>query len=225
MPPKKPFKIIFESILFLLGICYIWNVLPHSMVWAGVKSKIIDATRGVDLREGDFIFQDIHGQLFRVIEGVSGSRLTHCGIVVKKDGELYVLEAIGPVMLTPLNNWIHRGIGSKFEIVRLKEPYQPYIPDIIRAAYRYLNRPYDIQYEWDDEKIYCSELIYKAVDDATGIKLAELKRLGDMTWQPHAAFIRSISGGELPLDRKIMTPGDLALSAKTDFVYSNFPQE
>ncbi|MBZ0166344.1 MAG: hypothetical protein K8I00_06010, partial [Candidatus Omnitrophica bacterium] len=222
MPRKKSLKIILESIILVLGICYIWNVFPHSMVWAGVKSKVVDATRRVDLREGDFIFQDIHGKLFRVIEGVSGSRLTHCGIIVKKGGELYVLEAIGPVMLTPLNNWIHRGIGSKFKIVRLKEAYQRHIPDIIRAAYRYLDRPYDIQYEWDDEKIYCSELIFKAVDDATGIKLADLKRLGDMNWQPHTAFIRSISGGELPLDRKIMTPGDLALSTKTDFVYSNF---
>lgn len=208
--------------ILILGIVYIWNIAPHSMVWMGIKSQLIDSTKNLNIQEGDFIFQNIHGKIFRLIEGVTGNSITHCGIIVKKDGEYYVLEAIGPVMYTPLNKWIHRGIGSQMTIVRLKEEYQNQIPKIIQSANQYLNRPYDIQYEWDDEKIYCSELIYKSVKAATGLELAEFRRLGDMDWQPYEALIRSIAGGKLPLDRMMIPPGDLVVSEGVNVVYSNF---
>ncbi|MCA9395372.1 MAG: hypothetical protein KC900_14315 [Candidatus Omnitrophica bacterium] len=216
--PKK----IIQILILIAGIGYCWNALPHSMVWADLKAKFHDPTANLDIRPGDIIFQDIHGKLFRVIEDVSGSRLTHCGIVVRHDGDLYVLEAIGPVMLTPLKAWVHRGIGSRFAVVRLKAPYRSHVPAIIRAGYAYLSKPYDFQYEMTDDKIYCSELVYKAVETATGIRLGPLRRLGDLKWQGHEAFIRAMTGGELPLDRKIITPGDLAASDKADVVFSNF---
>ena len=81
----------------------------EELVWAGLKSKFVDASKDLDIQEGDFIFQDVQGRLFRMIEGVTGSSITHCGIIVKKNGQLHVLEAVGPVMFTPLNEWIHRG--------------------------------------------------------------------------------------------------------------------
>lgn len=222
MPTATRLKKIIQILILLAGIVYCWNALPHAMVWADIKAKLYDPTANLDIRPGDIIFQDIHGQLFRVIEEVSGSRLTHCGIIVRQQGELYVLEAIGPVMLTPLKAWVHRGIGSRFTVVRLKAPHRARVPAIIRAGFTYLNRPYDFQYEMTDDKIYCSELVYKAVEAAAGIRLGPLRRLGDLKWQRHEAFIRMLTGGELPLERTIITPGDLAVSDQVDVVYSNF---
>ena len=219
---KKNFIKIFKVAILVAGIIFIWNAAPHSMVWAGFKAKFVDATQGLDIKEGDFIFQNIHGKLFRVIQDVTGSPLTHCGIIIKKRNQWYVIEGIGPVKLTPLNEWVHRGIGREVVIVRLKEEYQKHIPEIIKASYQYLDRPYDIQYEWDDEKIYCSELIYKSVKKATGIKLAEFRKLGDMNWKPHEAFIRVLAGGELPLNRKMITPGDLLEAREVEIVYNNY---
>lgn len=215
---------IFKIIVLVAGIIYIWNIAPYSAVWTKIKTQFIGIPKDLNVAEGDFIFQNIHGGLFRVIKAVTGSELTHCGLIVKKDDGFYVLEAIGPVILTPLNEWIHRGIGSKVKIVRLKAPYQPYIPKIIEHAHRFLNFPYDIQYEWDDDKIYCSELIYKAAMNATKIPLANLRKLGEMNWQPYEGFIRAISGGQLPLDREIITPMDLAESDKVEIVYSNIEE-
>lgn len=40
----------------------------------------------------------------------TGSVYTHCGIVVEKKDGLYVLEAVGPVKLTPLDAWKDRGL-------------------------------------------------------------------------------------------------------------------
>ena len=50
------------------------------------------------VQEGDILFQPLpHGALVDAIEGVSVSIYSHCGIVVRKDGAWFVLEAIGDV--------------------------------------------------------------------------------------------------------------------------------
>jgi hypothetical protein len=221
-------ELIVKSIkimIILFGALYIWYIAPHSMVWAGFKTAFIDATKKLAIQEGDFIFQDVNSQLFQVIKDVTESPLTHCGIIVKEKGRWFVLEAIGPVKLTPLNAWIHRGIGSETAIVRMKESYRTIIPNMIKSAHIYMNRPYDIQYEWDDEKIYCSELIYKAVWNVNGLKLAPFRKLGDMRWQLQEEFIRKVDGGGLPLEREMITPVDLFHSDKVEVVHNNFMEK
>ena len=121
-----------------------------------------------------------------------------------------VLEAIGPVQEIPLALWILRGRNMKYDAFRLEESYHDKIPDMIRNARAYLGRPYDNQFEFDDAKIYCSELIYKAFKQAAGEELGNVVALGQLDWKDHEAFIRRVSGGELPLDRLLITPADLA---------------
>lgn len=177
----------------------------------------------LDLRAGDFIFQHLPARLTRVIADITKSQYSHCGMIVKKEDGFYVLEAIGPVEETPLVEWIDRGIGHRITVVRLKQQYRKDIPDIIKAAYKFIDAPYDILYEMDDEKIYCSELLYKAVLNSTGIRLGKTVKLGDLDWRPYEAFIRYITGGDLPLEREMITPEDIACSDKVDTVYSTFP--
>ncbi|MCK5581309.1 MAG: hypothetical protein KAJ18_08560 [Candidatus Omnitrophica bacterium] len=212
-----------QTIILILGIIYIGYTAPNSWALAIVKSKVINHTKNIDIREGDFIFQHLPGKLLRIISDVTQSQYSHCGIIVKKNNKFYVLEAIGPVKETPLNQWISYGIKDQFTIVRLKKHYQKNIPQIIKAAYQFQGLPYDIQYEWDDQKIYCSELIYKAAKRGAGIELANFKRLGELNWQPHQDFIRYIANGELPLNRAMITPEDVAFSEKVHVVYSSFP--
>jgi Permuted papain-like amidase enzyme, YaeF/YiiX, C92 family len=75
-------------------------------------------------------------------------------------------------------------------------------------------RPYDIRYELDDEKIYCSELIYKAFRTATGEELGKLQRLGDLDWRPYRETIEAIENGPAPLDRLMITPRSLSEAAQ-----------
>lgn len=87
------------------------------------------------VREGDILFQPLpHGPLVDAIEGVSLSVYSHCGIVERKNDAWYVLEAIGPVRETPLDDWIRRGRGSHFDAYRLNSALQPKIPENARQA-------------------------------------------------------------------------------------------
>jgi hypothetical protein len=85
-----------------------------------------------------------------------------------------------------------------------------------------LGRPYDIRYRLDDEKIYCSELIYKAFRDATnGQQLGDLKKFGAMNWQPYETLIRQIEGGDVPVDREMITPVELAKARQLEPVFAH----
>ena len=173
-------------------------------------------------QEGDIVFQSLNGsELGTVIEAATKSAYSHCGIVTQTGDQWKVLEAIGPVQEVPLADWIERGREGKVAVYRLKPAYRNQIPPMIQAARTYRGKPYDIQYEFDDEKIYCSELIFKAFKQATGEELGKAVSLGELDWRGHEAFIRRITGGSLPLDRKMITPADLARATQLELVPSN----
>jgi hypothetical protein len=177
---------------------------------------------GYEPQEGDIAFQSLpHNPLIDAIEGASGSPFSHCGILHRAGTDWVVIEAIGPVRESPLREWIAQGREKSYAVYRLKEKYRGKIPDFIEAAQGYKGRPYDIHYDMDDVAIYCSELIYKAFRKATGEELGKLQTLGELKWQPHAAVIRQIEGGTVPLERKMITPRSMSEAAQLERVYGS----
>ena len=169
---------------------------------------------------GDIIFQSLpRNAVVDAIEGATGSPYSHCGIVMRNRTGLHVLEALGTVHETPLKLWVGRGRGQAFDVFRFKPIYRDCIPEFIEAAQKYRGRPYDIRYRMDDEKIYCSELIYKAYRDVTESKLGKLVKLGDLEWGAHEDTIIAIEGS-LPLERLMITPKDLAAAEQLELVFS-----
>ena len=169
-------------------------------------------------QHGDLVFQSLpHNPVIDAIEGCTNSPYSHCGIVVRRAKGWFVLEAIGPVQEKPLNRWIVQGRERRFAVHRLKPEFRKHIPAFIAASAKFMGKPYDIQYELDDDKIYCSELIYKGWLAATKESLGVLVKLGDLNWKPHEMVIRQIAHG-LPLDRLMITPRDLAAAKQLDVV-------
>lgn len=200
MNQKSIFKIctIFIVLVFI-GMLTFTKLLP----WLDFKEYVP--------KDGDLIFQSLpQNDLVLAIEGISQSPYSHCGIVVQKNGEWEVLEAIGPVKYTPLYEWVQRGRNQSFAVFRLKTDV--HIKPFISQAETYLGKPYDVKYELDDEKIYCSELIYKAYETVAKIKLGELKALGEMPWETFTKTIRKYEQGSPPLERLMITPKNLSES-------------
>jgi len=174
-------------------------------------------------QDGDVVFQSLpHGPVVWAIEGVTKSPYSHCGIVAKKDGQWIVYEAYRGVSATPLKEFLFRGRGGGFVVYRLRDEHREHIPETIQCCEKYLGRPYDIRYRLDDEKIYCSELIWKAYRDATnGQQLGTLVKFGEMNWQPYETLIKQIEGGEVPVDREMITPVELARARQLEPVFSH----
>lgn len=199
--------------IFILCLCLALTGCPASKKTAAVPQQYNPAA-------GDFLFQSLpHGPLIDAIEGSSGSPFSHCGIV-KRSGEKWcVIEAIGPVKETPLSEWIAQGRDDAFVACRLRPPLAEKIPAIIAAAEKYEGRPYDIHYELDDAKIYCSELLWKATRDATGVKLGKIQKLGELKWQPYEEVIRYIEKGALPLEREMITPRSVSEDPRLEEIF------
>lgn len=182
------------------------------------------AGRGYQPVEGDILFQSLPNpaglDLVDAIEGSTGSPYSHCGMVFQENGRWQVIEAIGPVQIIPLDRYLARGRGREVWAYRLDETSRKHVPAALTAMKRDLGKPYDPRYRFDDEAIYCSELIWRGWKSATGKELGAAVTLGSLTWQPYQAVIEAIEGpGKLPLDRPMITPRDLARARELKRVY------
>ena len=68
-----------------------------------------------DFKEGDLIFQVSQSRQSPFIQLATNSPWSHCGVIVEKEGKLYVLEASNVVKLTPLKAWIDRGKMGRYK--------------------------------------------------------------------------------------------------------------
>ncbi|SET64871.1 YiiX family permuted papain-like enzyme [Thorsellia anophelis] len=159
--------------------------------------------------EGDIIFHTSNSNLSAAIQAVTHSPYSHMGIVLFKEGQPYVFEAVNPVKYTPLDKWIKRGNKGKYVVKRLNTPLTTLDKKQLNdAAQTYIGKPYDIRFEWSDQKIYCSELVWKMYHDALDIKLATLDNFGsyDVSHPIVAKKVKEIYGNHFPVNEKVIAP-------------------
>ena len=155
----------------IFGIIILLLALPFSSM---VTEMITAQTEPIEeVKEGDVIFQTSQSQQSPLIQIATGSRISHCGIIVMKNGKPYVLETLKTLVVTPLDKFIARGEGGKYWLKRSKK-------ENIKIEFgSYLGKPYDLAFKFDNDKFYCSELIYDIYKNQLGIELCEPKKVSD----------------------------------------------
>lgn len=131
------------------------------------KEKGTDA----DWKEGDIVFQISKSKQSPLIQYATGSRWSHCGIVVEKDGKFYVLEASNMVKLTPIGTWIKRGRHGSVKKRRVLDG------DVKVSYSKYLGRLYDLAFKFNNGKYYCSELVWLIYKEQFGIELCKPRKI------------------------------------------------
>jgi hypothetical protein len=164
------------------------------------------------LRDGDIVFQTSRSAQSQAVQRATRSRYSHMGIVFHVGSRLMVIEAIEPVRWTPLSVWIARGEKRAAVARRLRDAEERLTPAALgrlrRAATRHLGKKYDRAFDWSDDRIYCSELVYKVYEEALGLTLGSLQTLGDMDLT-HPTVKRKVAeryGRHVPLDAPVITP-------------------
>jgi uncharacterized protein YycO len=192
-------------------------VFSAAIAAASLASGSASADSSV-LHEADIVFQTSHSAQSWAIQAATHSRFSHVGLVHLENGKPFVIEAVGPVKRTPLAAWIARGEGGHFTVMRLKDAAEGVpadaLPKVAAAEARFVGLPYDFSFEWSDDRIYCSELVWKVYKQALGVELASPQRLGDfdLTNPVVQAKLRERYGSRVPLDEPVISPGAIAAS-------------
>lgn len=163
-------------------------------------------------QNGDIIFQTSNSSQSKAIQLATNSPYSHIGIVYEKEGSFWVYEAVEPVQLTPLKTWIKRGKKGHYVLKRLKNAATILSPEVLKkmktVGEKYAGKHYDLYFEWSDDKIYCSELVWKIYKEAVGIELGKLQLLEsfDLTNDVVQKKLQERYKNEIPLNEKVISP-------------------
>lgn len=181
------------------------------------------------LEDGDILFQTSRSGQSLPIQLATRSPWSHCGIVHIRDGEPMVYEASGKVKLTPLARFIRKGEGGRFEVKRLASADSLLTPANLRklkaAGKAFDGRPYDSFFGWADDRIYCSELVYKMYRNALGLEIGVTRKLRDFDVENPvvASALAARYGQSVPLEEPVIAPSDMHRDPRLVTVFSNFP--
>jgi len=176
------------------------------------KKEVNQLIANDKLKNGDIIFQTSRSRQSKAIQLATKSKYSHCGLIYKDGDDFYVFEAVQPVKRTPLDKWIARGQDGKYVIKRLKNAEQVLTPAKLdkmkKIGDQFNGKDYDLTFEWSDDKIYCSELIWKIYQRATGIEIGELEKLSDfdLTNEEVTERMQERYGDNIPTEEIVVSP-------------------
>lgn len=175
------------------------------------------------LQSGDVVLQTSRSRQSKPIQDATQSPYSHVGLIeVTKEG-VFVIEAVQPVKRTPLRVWRQRGERGRWLVLRHPDLTSAERDAVVDEAKRYLGRPYDLLFGWDDERLYCSELVAKAYARGAGKIVGRMQKVRELRVDlvRDEAFRRRF-GKDAPLDLELLTPASLAEDPRFVVVANDF---
>lgn len=189
-------------------------VLAIGTVYTSVTgTSKIKRSKNNPLQIGDIIFQSSKSGQSYAVQLATGSKYSHVGMIIKDKGELKVIEAVQPVKITSLKEWKKYGDGNHYVVKRLKQAdslLNDSITHLLDSFSRsYLGKNYDLYFGWDDDRIYCSELVWKVYKQALGIELGKLQKLStfDLSHPIVKEKLKERYGNSIPMNEQCISPG------------------
>ena len=177
-------------------------------------------------KDGDIIFQKSNSRQAQAVKLATHSDISHCGILFNEGGEWKVLEAVEPVQIVPLASWIARDAQGHYTIKRLKKEYNKLndsnVSAMLSTGKKWIGKHYDIYFNWNDEQLYCSELVWKLYFEGTGLEICTPRKLKEFDLSN--PFVKMMMneryGKNIPYDENMVAPSDLFDSKKLELVVS-----
>lgn len=207
---KKAFRI---NLYFFLAVLACISLAPFvADAFATGKSKNIEHP---EFHDGDMIFQTSQSGQSLAIQYATHSKYTHCGLLFNDYGKWYVYEAVGPVRKILFNDWIKMGDSSYYVVRRLAKSDSVMttanVAKMRASCNKRMGTGYDYWFGWNDSLIYCSELVWKAYNESTGLEVGHPKPMKeyDLT---HPLVVQTMNqryGTEIPYEELMISPGDV----------------
>lgn len=176
---------------------------------------------------GDIIFQTSLSSQSKAIQIATKSPYSHMGIVYVKDNKAYVFEAARKVKLTPLDEWVRRGKNGKFVVKRVRNYKKILTRDVQNKMQiygrKFEGKAYDLYFGWSDERIYCSELVWKIYESTTCLQIGTLQRLKDFDLSAPEVRkkLKERYGSNIPENETVISPQSMYSSELLETVYKN----
>jgi hypothetical protein len=167
---------------------------------------------GTTLKEGDIVFQMSKSKQSPLIQLATFSPWSHCGIIIYKNEKPYVLEASNIVKLTPLNVWLQKGRGNIWKQVRV-------LKNCPKISYKkYLGQHYDLAFKFNNNKMYCSELVYIIYKEQFGIELCKLRKISSY----HFTYFlkKMMEKRNMNVNQYVVAPSDLLTYKDFESIYN-----
>ena len=218
-------KHVFTSatVTFALALCTLMSCQQEK---EKASEEIVSPTKPeavVDsLMEGDILFQISTSCQGKAIQLATNSPYSHCGILFRDNNEWMVFEGVQPVKKTKLSDWINRGEGHHYVSKRHKDAASlltKAVKDKMKEeAKKLVGKNYDLTFEWNDDRIYCSELVYKIYQRGAGIAVGKLQKLREFDLSSPLVKAKLVEryGTKIPLDEPVISPG--AIFSDTNLV-------
>ena len=194
-------------------------------VWILIIGLFFFQNQPYQPQNGDIIFQTSLSTQSEAIQRATGSKYSHMGIVYVLDGEPFVFEAVSRVRSTPLEEWIRRGEGGHCVVKRLKDAEILITPEAMRSMLEigrgFEGKRYDLKFEWSDDRMYCSELVWKIFKRALNVEIGPLETVGDFDLSD-SVVRKKVSerfGEALRLDEPVISPAAMLASRQLETVF------
>ena len=219
----KNWKFVILNLL-ILGV----SVFGIHIILEWFESHTYEFER-VELQNGDIIFQTSKSSQSESIQAATHSKYSHMGIIYldEDNAEYFVYEASSVVKLTPLNDWINDGLDEKYVVKRINNSDEILTDEALvkmkAIGEKFKGKSYDRYFGWSDEKLYCSELVWKIYKEALSIELGKLERLSDfdLTTEQVQNQLNERYKGNIPYDELVISPVQIFNSEKLITVEEN----
>lgn len=191
-------------------------------------------------QHGDLIFQTSGSGQSTAIFASTGSLFTHMGVLRQTKNGFVVMEAAGPVREMPIMDWINRGTFKRYTVMRLRDVSKQTLNAMAEKAKSYFGLPYDPYFLFDEDRLYCSEFVYR-IYEAAGVRLGKIQQMSELNtgnrlaknlyerrWKNHPVcrthnMQSSQECWAIIQKEKLITPVSIAHDDKLDLVHSNYP--
>jgi hypothetical protein len=207
----------------------------YSFILILIFLNLLACNKKFSPQNGDLLFHDLDcgpvcDAIETVTQGIHGAHLSHIGMIVHKNDQCMVLEAISAgVMLTPLNDFLsrsHDSLGQPKVIVgRLKKEYRYLIPKAISESDKYIGKPYDDLFDMENDSYYCSEMLYLIFKNASNnnevFSLAPMtfKKPGTSEFFPQWISYFKERNTAIPEGKPGINPGNMSRSKAIEIIH------
>ena len=183
------------------------------------------------VQPGDLVFVEIDNFVLRRVARATGGWANHVGIVLDRSAQGWtVAESKVPLSQTGSLCDLLERTRAPVAIRRHNRIWAANdMNDIKREVRARLGIAYDMKFNFDSKKQYCSKFVYEIFKAALDLELGKIETLGDImdnmkdlpTYEEDLAFWEFYYGGEIPRNQRIVTPESQYRDANLRTIFDN----